>query len=148
MTNPTGSMEALLVELLAVRFDAGLVTSPENFLMLRNSAQARTAAVFQDHMQRPIGYLIWADVNKESAARLMRNGTAPLYFYEWNEGDICLLLDVVILPHGSAAAVGQLLSLLKARRAVLRCRRHRSKLYFKNALRLSRAQSAPLKAAT
>lgn len=121
----------VLVDLVTLRGNVGLSTSPEQLLLLRNAAQTGRAEIFRDHMGTPVGYVIWADVCAETAARFVRAGTPPFYFYEWDEGAICLVLDVVVQRHASALALGQLRTLLRRRRAVLFARRQMVKFYFK-----------------
>lgn len=123
-----------LIEMLTVRAEAGLETQPPLFRLLRNAAQAGSATLFRDHMHQVIGYAIWAKVSAETAARFVRTGMAPYYFYEWREGGIFLLLDVVIYRHASRPGRRQLMAVLAEHRAVMVARRDRVRLYFKNNL--------------
>lgn len=40
------------------------------------------------------GYIAWACVIKETVYRLFINDELPIYYHEWNEGRITLIIDV------------------------------------------------------
>ena len=44
-----------------------------------------------------MGYFAWADVNTETLLRIHRAGIYPRYIYEWEEGDIRLFVDGLLL---------------------------------------------------
>jgi hemolysin-activating ACP:hemolysin acyltransferase len=127
--NTSVSADKLLCALMEVRLHALLVTTPEQFLLLKNSAQAGTAKLFSDHMGRPAGYVAWAEVNSETARIYLLHGLPPSYPYEWREGHLCVLLDLVIVPGMGKAARAQLRSWLRTRRALLFTRKKRHSAY-------------------
>jgi len=84
--------------LMQLRASSGLLTDPAVFMLLNNSVAQSCYKIFFDPSGKPAGYMLWADVNEESAARLIRTGQYPVYQYEWDEGDIVMLLDVLVQP--------------------------------------------------
>lgn len=98
--DPMASRALLLVKALDLRRDCGRALSPDEYSSLHHSAFAGTLEILVDRLARPIGYISWACVNKASAQRLLRYGKYPRYAYEWNEGVICMILDILII--GSA----------------------------------------------
>lgn len=122
---------AQLVEALELRAINGLSTPPDIFVKLRNCAYANKLIVFKDQLKRPIGYLAFASVNKESALRFLKNGAIPFYPYEWSEGGIFLIIDVVIQKNSCFDAVRQIKSLVFSKRAIIFSKRNRCKFYLK-----------------
>jgi len=53
-------------------------------------------SIFRTGKEAPVGYATWADVNIETILRIDRGAVAPKYVYEWDEGSIRLMLDVVL----------------------------------------------------
>ena len=115
-----------------------LHTTPEQLLHLRASAEANTFEIFWDQHGRPLGYVVWANVCRESAERLNRNGQFPRYTYEWSEGHICLLLDVVINDVDRKLALRQFKAVLSERKIIVFRRRGEVRLYLKKNGRLRR----------
>ena len=121
----------LLRNMLEARARNGLVTTPEQFSQLRNSAVNGTALILKDVLHRPIGYLAWANANKESILRLLTLGKFPCYSYEWNEGGFFLLLDVVIDVNSRQYGLSELKRFLSTKRAVVFSRRQKCRLYLR-----------------
>ena len=92
MYQPPPESFGILCDIRSYRW---LNSSPEQLMHLRLSAKAGTFKIFWDQHSRPLGYAIWANVCRESVQRLARNGRYPIYGFEWNDGRICLVLDVV-----------------------------------------------------
>jgi len=69
----------------------------ETLRFLKNSVMKEKYNVVRDINDRPIGYIAWASVNIETLQRLNRTGIFPQYFYEWDEGDITLILDILLI---------------------------------------------------
>ena len=121
--------------LIQIRASMELITDPVTFMLLNNSVTKSCYCIFYTPLGMPTGYVIWAEVNEESAARLMRTGAYPFYHYEWDEGDIIMLLDIVIQPHFKRNTLGDLRAKLhgfsslvyrKGNRLVMRDRRKKS----------------------
>lgn len=108
-----------LQEIMDVRLALGLTTSPAQLGAILHSVKAGTARIMYDHNDMARGYLLWANVNKESALLLARKGRLPAYGYEWQEGSLTLILAVVVIPGALPAKYGQLRRFLRQQRAVL-----------------------------
>lgn len=87
--------------LCEVRMGLQTVTTPENLRWLNFSARKKFFQFFYsprgDKMSLPIGYVVWAEVCRENVERLLHTGILPYYPFEWNEGKICLVLDVAFV---------------------------------------------------
>ena len=127
-----------LVEALQFRASLGLATPPDIFFRLLNSSLAEKLVVFKDQIKRPIGYLAWAGVNRESALRFLKSGQYPLYPYEWNDGGIALILDVAIQKRSNFDALNQMTEFIHSKRAIIFCKKSTPKLYFRQKDKLIR----------
>lgn len=122
---------ALLIEALELRAMNGLNTPPDLFVKLRNCAYANTLIIFKDQLNRQIGYLAFAEVNKESVLRFLKAGIIPFYSYEWGEGCISLIIDILVQKSSSFDAVRQLKEVLYSKRVIIFSKRNKRKLYLK-----------------
>jgi len=121
-----------IVDALELRFAAGCSVAPDTYAMLRHSAYARTLRIFLDELNRPVGYVSWASVNRASLDRLLRIGQPPKYPYEWSEGGICLILDVLILRRARYDAVRQLRKFTRTKRVIVALRKGKTaRLYLR-----------------
>lgn len=68
----------------------------ETLRLLKFSVLQKKYEIYSDINGSPRGYITWADVNVETILRMKRSGRFPRYIYEWNEGDIRLILDVLM----------------------------------------------------
>lgn len=121
----------LLIEALELRAINGLNTPPDLFVKLRNSVYANKLIVFKDQLKRPIGYLAFADVNKASALRFLQKEIFPTYPYEWSEGGITLIIDILVQKNSSYDALRQIKNIAFSKRAIIFSRRNKCKLYLK-----------------
>lgn len=110
------------LEALSLRILPDRRLGPVEFVHLLNSARARALKIFRDPLERPIGYVAWAMINRASLDRLLRTRRLPIYPYEWNEGGFCLILDVVIAGHGRCEALRKLRQFARSQRAVVYAR--------------------------
>jgi hypothetical protein len=121
--------EQLLIEVLEFRAANRLDLPHRQFLALRNSALAGTLRIFRDALSRPIGYVAWAGVCRETAHRLLRRLEFAAYPYEWTEGNIRYVVDVVLLPKERRTGLRQLKAVFANSRALLIARREHVRLY-------------------
>jgi hemolysin-activating ACP:hemolysin acyltransferase len=111
--------KSLIVDALELRGASGLGIAPDNYLALRNSAFAHTLKIFSDSLERSIGYISWANIDRASFDRVVRTGQLPKYPFEWAEGRICMVLDVHIAGIGKFEAIRQLRSFIRSNRAIV-----------------------------
>jgi hemolysin-activating ACP:hemolysin acyltransferase len=121
--------EQLLVEVLEFRAANRLDLPHRQLLALRNSALAGTLRIFRDALSRPIGYVAWAGICRENAHRLLRRLEFAAYPYEWTEGNIRYVVDIVLLQKERRSALRQLRAAFSKSRALLVERRDRVRLY-------------------
>jgi hypothetical protein len=117
MKTPDAS-SAFIVDSLDLRAAMGLPFGMQEYLTLRNCGLSGTLRIFSDPLERPVGYIAWANVSRATVDRLHRSRKAPKYPAEWNEGRICLVLDVLLLPNGKYEARRQLRGFLRRKRAI------------------------------
>ena len=91
-------------------------TSAELLRWIKNSALSNNVHLFKNTLGVPSGYILWANVNKETLAKIKRSSAFPLHFYEWNEGYITLVLDILITDGWTAFNRSQLMSFLRKRK--------------------------------
>ncbi|MDC4556349.1 hypothetical protein OHV93_17050 [Acinetobacter baumannii] len=59
------------------------------------------------------GYITWASINRDTYMQLKTTGNFPRYYHEWIEGNITLILDVVIIPEWRKSLIKELLIFFK-----------------------------------
>ena len=84
------------LRLIKLRADLNLTSSPDNIKILLRSGENGLFTIFKNQLERPVGYLTWAGINKESFRRLLDFNENLKYPYEWNEGRIALITDVAL----------------------------------------------------
>lgn len=99
-----------------IRSQSNLSTSAELLRHLKFSAITNKDIIFKDSFGTPKGYMIWANVNKESLLKLKNSSFYPLYFYEWQEGPIVLILDIMILGGMTRKMRSRLIQFLSEKR--------------------------------
>jgi hemolysin-activating ACP:hemolysin acyltransferase len=113
----------VFAELAELRLKAGLDTPVQRLQWLRHSAHFNAVHWFSNLAGRVNGYAVWAKVNRETLRRQQRTGQFPRYFYEWNEGQIMLLLDVVFIDGWHRHNQNQLRRFIKSHKAAAWFRR-------------------------
>lgn len=106
-----------------LRSASSLNTTAEQLRWIKSSVQAKHYLIFKNQLELPVGYALWAKVNKETLARLSRTGLYPQFYYEWDEGHITLLLDI-FMSNG--------LTPLNRRQLLWLRRRHKILAYVRN----------------
>ena len=120
---------AVLCDLRSTR--PGPLTS-ETLRLLKMSVAQKKYAIYRDISGLPRGYVAWADVNIESLLRIGRTGNFPRYIYEWDEGDIRLVLDVLMHARPGAPSLASIMSELATDAAMVAfVRRARLRIYQK-----------------
>lgn len=122
--------------MLALRGELQLDTPHATLQGLRNSAQFNTFELLCNELGRNSGYLAWADIGKESWRALCERGQLPRYSFEWSEGRLLLLHDVVLAPGMRPALREGLRRLFARRRAVVFIRRGALRIYARRQGRL------------
>lgn len=120
-----------LVELLALRAQYGFITSPACFINLRRSAGRNLTYIFRNELERPIGYIAWANINKESFVRLQKTGIMPTFPYEWDEGRLTLVVDMAFGKGHTKHLRATLSTFLSRKRVVIFLKRKCLSVYSK-----------------
>lgn len=100
------------------------------------AAQSGILDILWAEMGRPIGYIACANISKETLRLILRGGHAPKYPYEWNEGGILLIYEVVLLAEWNLFARRQLIEKIRRSRAVVFARRGRMRVYVRRRNRI------------
>lgn len=56
---------------------------------------------------RPIGYVVWAFCTEVVLKQILADENKILHVSEWNEGDLCVVLDVVCVDGGIRPLLGK-----------------------------------------
>lgn len=82
-------------ELCLVRAYQKVDIRPELISWIGFSVSAECYKIITNKSEKPTGYVIWANISKETFRAMIKHECFPKYPYEWNEGNIILILDVV-----------------------------------------------------
>ncbi|OCQ21240.1 hypothetical protein A7985_11475 [Pseudoalteromonas luteoviolacea] len=97
--NSTLDKNTILADIMRFRAGLNLETSIDDFRLIDYSIERAKIYVMRDKTTHFVqAYVIWADVIEETWTRYLRHGITPIYGYEWDEGDIGMVLDVVVNP--------------------------------------------------
>ena len=122
------SKDGLLLDVMQVRSMCNLVTTPKNFKIINNSLERGLCHVFQHKNAGAIGYVLWAKISVDTLRCMEISKKLPLYPYEWNEGELTLITDVVILKRWSKRVVLELLKLKSEHSSICYLRREQLKV--------------------
>jgi len=122
MSNKLSTQFGVVCEL---RSKTALSTSAELLRWLNFSTRTHCYQLFYDSLNKPIGYIIWANVCRETITRLARTGQMPRYPYEWNEGYITLVLDLVFIDGWHCWNRKTLLGFLRTHKSIAYYRKHK-----------------------
>ena len=101
------------------------------FRWLINSVYSNTYRILRDESNHPIGYIIWASICKDSFLKISHFGGYPKYSFEWQEGNITLILEIVINDSDKSSAFKQLRQFIKSKKILTFINKNRGKLYLK-----------------
>jgi len=85
--------------------------------------------IFINEFENPIGYIVWANVNRETIQKIYRTGAYPMFPYEWREGKIFLVIDAMMDLKINSTCYLQLKKLLKNKRALFYKNKGKNRLY-------------------
>lgn len=108
----------LFSSLSAVRCRNNLDTPAPLLNILSHSGRNQNIHPFKTVMGEPIGYVAWICVNRESFLMTSKTKTLPPYAYEWNEGKLVIIYDVVFSDGWNEIAKEMLMDFIKRQRLV------------------------------
>lgn len=108
----------LFSKVVDIRSASVLETSSHLLSALKNSAENGKIKVFSSGSHSFFAYLAWAEVNKESLVLMGKTKQMPPFLYEWNEGRLMVIYDVVFLPKWGVLAKREILQFLRQVRVV------------------------------
>lgn len=105
----------------------------ETLRLIKFSVLQKKYSIYHDINDSPRGYIAWADVTVETVLKMMRSGSFPRYSYEWDEGDIRLIIDVLMHCKPGDSRLSTLISeLIKNCNRVAFVKRGRLKMFVKS----------------
>lgn len=123
---------SLLSDVIDARITAGLNTHPQLLGYLKHSAMEGRIKIFRSPAKTPIGYVAWANVNKYSFLMTTKTRQMSPYLYEWSEGRLMIVYDIVFAPQWNLIARKALLRFLRKKRFVSFLRRGRLHLWVRS----------------
>lgn len=120
-----------LIDAIGLVASSGHSISPKQFRDLKFSSHFNMIEIFKDHLDRPIGYVAWAMINRESIDYFIKSGNILHYPHEWTEGGIFYIVDVFFKKDSRFDALTKLLRLLKSKRVISYFRHGKLKILIK-----------------
>lgn len=114
-----------LIDALRIRCMRNMETSRDDLSALLVASEYGNIKVFYDEGNQLLGYIAWASMNKESLNLLKQSPYLPRYPYEFNEGKLMVIFDVVLNPIYSKKAKSVLVQYLKEQRFVAILKRNK-----------------------
>ena len=114
-----------LNEITSIRAERALNTSHIHLAMLVQSINNDQIEVLKTGMDDLLGYIAWLSVNKESLLLSNKTNTLPPYMYEWSEGKLMLIYDIVFTPGWERLAREKLFEFILKQRFVAYFKRNR-----------------------
>jgi hypothetical protein len=105
-----------LANVIEVRESAGASTSPQLLGALKNAASDGRIYICKSPVGTPVGYMAWANVTKETLIGVNATKAMPSYHYEWAEGKLMLIFDVMFLPQWSKISKNHLVYFLRSKK--------------------------------
>lgn len=121
----------LLIDAMNIRLSSGLNTTSSDYQKLYFSSSFGNIEILKGTAGQAVGYIAFANANKESVRKTLQFLEAPNYRFEYNEGNYLLLLDIVILKQYSRYGSQLLKKFLKNRKRIIFYRKNRSVIYIK-----------------
>lgn len=120
-----------LLDIIAVRYSVNVSTPPKLLVELADCSVGCRAKIFYSNNGSPVGYIVWASLNKESFILLSKTKKMPAYTYEWCEGRLIVVHDVVVLPQWNSVVNTAIRDFLTQKRFVAFLRRGRLHVWSK-----------------
>lgn len=93
-------------EIIGIRHQLGLDTSATLLNMLSHSIQNGNIHIFTFANSRPIGYVAWISLNKESFRMAIKTRSIPPYMHEWLTLNKTPILSIANNSHYGVANLG------------------------------------------
>jgi hypothetical protein len=121
-----------LSNVIDMRIVNRLDTSPFSLGAIKCSVLDGKIEVFKTLVKNHIGYVAWTTVTKETFVLMTKTKSMPAYAYEWNEGKLMVIHDVLFLQHWNKMAKAMLMDFLRKQRFIAFIRRGKVHVWSKN----------------
>lgn len=98
---------------------------------IQTAAIANTLTILWGIYEDPIGFIIWAGVNRDSLQMTNKFNLLPTQLWEYKEGHITQILHVLFVPPFNFEAKSQLRRFMRGRRAIFFTRKRQNKLFIR-----------------
>jgi hypothetical protein len=122
---PEFSMALDLLSRCNVEFDIATLRT------IQTAAIAGTLTILWGIYEDPIGFVIWAGVNRDSLQMTSKFKHSPAQLWEYKEGHITQILHVLFVPPFNFEAKSQLRIFVRGRRAIFYARKGKNKLFIR-----------------
>lgn len=128
-----GTSPEILCDVMDIRLSREIDTPYKVLSELIFSSRNQCIEVFKFNLKPEskvrIGYMAWMEISKETLVFMLRHGTLCPHYYEWNEGHILYILDVLFSPRHPTMALSSMLERIRKYRVVVFYRRGRLRIY-------------------
>ncbi|MCL1141867.1 hypothetical protein [Shewanella gaetbuli] len=125
------SSKSIFEQVLEIRCNTGINTPAYLLQWISNSSKSKCVQVFNDPFGRPNGYIIWANINKETMKQVQRERKFPCYPYEWQEGHNKLILEVLFSNGFNSFNVRSFKNFLKMQKSFCYVKKNLFKVWIK-----------------
>lgn len=105
------------------------------------AAIANTLTILWGVYEDPIGFIVWAGVNKDSIQMTNKFKLSPSRLWEYKEGHITQILHVLFVPPFNFEAKSQLMKFVRERRAIFYTRKGKNNLFIRTSSGFRRSES-------
>ena len=88
--------DEMFVAAMNLRVKCGLDTTSDELMVIKRSSLYKLFHFLYDIRGDPMGYICWAEISEDALWMMEASGNLPKYPYEWAEGEIVLITDVVM----------------------------------------------------
>ena len=106
------------VEVMKMRSANGLVTSAAELSNILKAAEIGGIVIFYSYTNMPIGYAIYAMIDRWTLDFIIRSKGPILNQYEWNEGGIVHIVDFLIMRRQKTLCIRRFKYWVKNKRCV------------------------------
>ena len=119
-----------------IRSTIAVDTKQMQLIWFKAATNANTYKILWDEFERPIGYIVWANICKESLLRIQRSGCYPLHPCEWSEGKIKLILEVAVNDVNRTKALSDIKIFMKKQKIIAYSKKSVGKLHIRKKQKL------------
>lgn len=125
-------------EAMMIRASLNLITTSEHLNTLITSSKHKNIKIFVNDFDKPVGYISWDRVSRETLYMMTLNKGTIKYRYEKNEGHFFVINDIVMDKNQISRIKNQWKKFLIKRHAFISTRKNDVVLYSRDKKRFKR----------